>query len=620
MSRLACVAVAKNEAPDITEWIAYQFAIGFDTVIIYDNASTDDTAARARAFSPLRDVRVRDWPETGKDYQVRAYEDAVGKFGSEFAWMAFFDADEFLVLAEPFELSGVLGLWEKTDTAAIGVPWAIFGSSGHDKRPDGLVIESFTRRAPDDFPINLHIKSIIRPKRMRSCVSSHVFYMDGPYRSLAGAPLALQPNTLLAGTPDYSMGKLHHYFTRSRAHWADKMRRGYHDIDRMDSDFDLHDRNEIPDTSAARHAAGVISCMEQAAPTRTGTPERRNAVASYEARPSEFVNPLFPHGFVIGWEHALLGNCLSSFANLFALAERKKLTVSYPQIKTAENVIDVSGIDEVYNAPSDLDRAQFRRVIDFARNQIDITGDFRVPMIRTITISQLASHGDISGSIVFLAYDDTFKDMEIYEDAISEFCQRGNGIIVPGVYWYQYQDMRKLHEQGNQLKNRIHLRHRNIHPDFERVFARDSGEIFIGVHMRRGDDYRPWYGGAYHFEIDEYVDFIRLMDAQLKDAPHRFYVCSDIKMNPEVFSDLPVLYIAGSRADDFMTLARCDYVAGPPSTFGTWSAFLGKRKRIILTKERLRDPGAWAPFIDHAVDVVYPTGSYLPGDRKAGPV
>ncbi|MDD2878780.1 MAG: hypothetical protein PHZ23_16305, partial [Acidiphilium sp.] len=72
--------------------------------------------------------------------------------------------------------------------------------------------------------------------------------------------------------------------------------------------------------------------------------------------------------------------------------------------------------------------------------------------------------------------------------------------------------------------------------------------------------------------------------------------------------------------DDFSALAKCDYVVGPPSTFGTWSAFLGRGKRIILTKERIRNPDFWSPILEQSVNITYPTGAYIPGDSCASPI
>lgn len=258
-NRIACVAIVKNEQNHVAEWIAYQLAIGFDTIILFDNQSTDQTASRARTFATAYDVRVLDWTMTTPDYQTLCYDHAARAYADEFDWLAFFDIDEYLVLNPAFDLKSILNLW--TDTAAIGIPWAMFGSSGHADRPAGLLIESFTHRSEQSFGPNRHIKSIIRPKRMIHCQNAHGFAMDGDYRSLAGTPLTFTQGGLLDTDPDYTMGKLHHYFTRSRAHWTDKMNRGYHDTTRADTEFDLYDRNEIPDTSATRQTLQIHSIL-----------------------------------------------------------------------------------------------------------------------------------------------------------------------------------------------------------------------------------------------------------------------------------------------------------------------------------------------------------------------
>ncbi|MDD2861189.1 MAG: glycosyltransferase family 92 protein, partial [Acidiphilium sp.] len=281
--KLACVAIVKNEQNHVAEWIAYQLAIGFDTVIIFDNQSTDDTAARIRAFAPDHDVRLHEWTMTTPDYQTRCYEHAARSYTDEFDWLAFFDIDEFLVLDPGFDLKSILNLFPATP--AIGVPWAMFGSSGHTEKPDGLLIEAFTHRSEPSFGPNRHIKSIIRPKHMLYCHNAHSFAMDGQYRSLTGKPLTFTQGGLLDTDPDYTLGKLHHYFTRSRAHWADKMQRGYHDTSREDSEFEAYDRNEIPDDSARDLAPRVREIL-----ANLGTATAQHA-PTFISPPAQSPNP-----------------------------------------------------------------------------------------------------------------------------------------------------------------------------------------------------------------------------------------------------------------------------------------------------------------------------------------
>jgi hypothetical protein len=59
--------------------------------------------------------------------------------------------------------------------------------------------------------------------------------------------------------PDYDVLRVNHYFTRSRAQWDAKLRRGYpSDVElRRAEEFDLYDRNEVDDPIAARDAEAL---------------------------------------------------------------------------------------------------------------------------------------------------------------------------------------------------------------------------------------------------------------------------------------------------------------------------------------------------------------------------
>jgi hypothetical protein len=152
------------------------------------------------------------------------------------------------------------------------VNWAIYGANGHAVAPAGLVVESFTRRAPEGFFPNRHVKSIIRPRLARRCPNPHYFDMredtDGHYcdprgRYMLWLRAAESPDGLRRGVsraePDYDVLRVNHYFTRSRAQWDAKLRRGYpSDVElRRAEEFDLYDRNEVDDPIAARDAEAL---------------------------------------------------------------------------------------------------------------------------------------------------------------------------------------------------------------------------------------------------------------------------------------------------------------------------------------------------------------------------
>jgi glycosyltransferase involved in cell wall biosynthesis len=249
VDKLGCVAIVKNEERHIAEWLAWQFCLGFDTVLLFDNGSTDDTVQVARSFAPRLDVRVIPWASVAPDFQVRAYEHAVRLLDGAFDWLAFFDTDEFLVLDEGLALRPLLAARPE---AAVVVSWAMFGASGHQEKPEGLVTENFLYRAPDDFPPNRHVKSIVRPGRVRHGLNAHFFAVEGAYVDLRGRALSWDLPGYLSAPAAPSGARLHHYFTRSFADWQDKLRRGNPAGERPMEEFEIYDRNEVFDDSALR--------------------------------------------------------------------------------------------------------------------------------------------------------------------------------------------------------------------------------------------------------------------------------------------------------------------------------------------------------------------------------
>ncbi len=258
--RVGVCLFVKNEARDIAEWLAYQHVIGFDAVIAYDNASTDSTVDVLRAAGRAQDVRPIDWgPGSPKRAQVDAYDHCLATFGAEFDWLAFFDADEFLV---PHG-GDVKDLLSPLDHAsAMVVNWAMFGSSGHVDYPADLVIEAFTRRRPWGAR---NVKSIVRPSEV-------VGYPPNPHRfPVSGRTLwpdGREPDWLppkfaqTVESPDLSICQLNHYFTRSYRHWQDRVERGWLGRQKYTLEqFARVDANEYEDTCATRFAPAVKAQM-----------------------------------------------------------------------------------------------------------------------------------------------------------------------------------------------------------------------------------------------------------------------------------------------------------------------------------------------------------------------
>lgn len=272
MKTLAC-AVVKNEERALAEWVAFHLLVGFDTIMIFDNGSSDRTAHVTRSLGAMFDIRYRAWPEMGERWQLGAYDEALRSSNAEFDWIAFLDMDEFLLPLDGGQLRQMLASMSDT-VAAVAVPWMMFGSSGHDQRPAQLITEAYTRRSEQQFGPNQHVKSIVRPTRVERALNPHIFAVVGAeagstegYVGTLGEPvqwLTERAGVLAAPAPP-GRARVNHYFVRSRAEWEAKVARGYNGTDaRRLEDFEDYDQNVVEDYSAHPYVVGVKQILRRA--------------------------------------------------------------------------------------------------------------------------------------------------------------------------------------------------------------------------------------------------------------------------------------------------------------------------------------------------------------------
>src|SRR5919109_1112110 len=143
MHYLAVSAIYLNEAPFLEEWIEFHRLVGVEKFFLYNHLSTDNHRAVLAPYVEEGIVEVTDWPhEPG---QASAYQDCLDRHRRDARWIAFIDLDEFLFSPTYAPLPQVLKAYEPWP--GVHVNWAVFGPSGHETRPQGLVIESYTSRA-----------------------------------------------------------------------------------------------------------------------------------------------------------------------------------------------------------------------------------------------------------------------------------------------------------------------------------------------------------------------------------------------------------------------------------------------------------------------------------------
>jgi hypothetical protein len=102
--------------------------------------------------------------------------------------------------------------------------------------------------------------------------------------------------------------------------------------------------------------------------------------------------------------------------------------------------------------------------------------------------------------------------------------------------------------------------------------ARSMGRLVIGVHVRQGD-YRSFHKGRYYYDVAQYACLMRNLQTDFAESQPVFLVCSDEKQ--AAFDGINHVMGPGHLVEDLYSLAQCDLLIGPPSTFSMWAAFYG---------------------------------------------
>ena len=171
MSKVGVCLIVKDEARYMVEWIAHYLSLGFDHILVYDNASSDETYRVVESIARREgSVRLFAWPDVeGVVPQAAAYGHALGLADCE--WLAYFDADELLVLKQHGCIQDFLRRYPD-DAGAVAINWMLFGSSGHREYVDELQSIRFRMRARGLVKTkNRFVKSIVRVKAAESASS-----------------------------------------------------------------------------------------------------------------------------------------------------------------------------------------------------------------------------------------------------------------------------------------------------------------------------------------------------------------------------------------------------------------------------------------------------------------
>jgi hypothetical protein len=179
-------------------------------------------------------------------------------------------------------------------------------------------------------------------------------------------------------------------------------------------------------------------------------------------------------------------------------------------------------------------------------------------------------------------------------DWLQALKQNHKYVQLSGLYFH---DFVAFEEQTDWLRRFFSLA--EPHRSQVEAFLQDvhrRGDVHIGVHIRRGD-YARHDGGSMFYSWNDYAELLQQI-ATLFPSHQKlvFVLSSDEPIDTAAFAGLHILTTPGSAVLDLYSLAGCDFLVGPDSTFSEWASFMGQVPRYVHRRKPLEQHGLpWAP-------------------------
>ncbi len=206
-----------------------------------------------------------------------------------------------------------------------------------------------------------------------------------------------------------------------------------------------------------------------------------------------------------------------------------------------------------------------------------VAGRFYLSMV----VTAMAIAKRLPDNSLFCAFD-----LETIEHRINldneHFLNKVNGKKVVFFQGWLFLDLKNMAKHGDAIRR--YFAPAEIHRDLIELPISNlskSCDVIVGLVIRRGA-YKWWCNGRYYFSLDTYIRWMHEMSGLYPGRKVGFFICSDEELEVEKLAGFTFVFRPGHDIENRYSLARCDYLASAPSTYGGWAAFYGDVPMNIL--------------------------------------
>ena len=130
---------------------------------------------------------------------------------------------------------------------------------------------------------------------------------------------------------------------------------------------------------------------------------------------------------------------------------------------------------------------------------------------------------------------------------------------------------------------------------------RAEADMVVGIHIRRGD-YATWHDGRFFYELEDYHQFMLRIQEVYKDRRVAFFISSNEDFDVDRFEGCHCRRFGKEPSGailDLYTLALCDRMAGPFSSYSRWASFIGRVPLCFLeSKDQQFSDDSFSRIVD----------------------
>ena len=264
---------------------------------------------------------------------------------------------------------------------------------------------------------------------------------------------------------------------------------------------------------------------------------------------------------IVGTKFGQLGNRLLLFGNVIANSIEHDYFVINPYFEEYKKYFE--GTSNEFNSKYEFglevtNNKLLKRVLDSRFSYLTL----KAPMLYSLFNMKVVS--------------DNGRNYNMNEDGFINLA-KDSTLIVNGWLFRDQENLLKHREPLREIFRPLESSRENIHQCIS--YVGKNKKILVGVHIRRGD-YRLYKGGLYFYSLEAYAKIISHLNKLFKAKENKevaFLICSDECIDLSVFYGLPVYSGTNHIIEDMYSLAECDYIIGPPSSYTRWSAYIGRK-------------------------------------------